>query len=159
MLAGSCARTCVLVSARFGDVPVLLRNSKDQNVEKPKNGKDGKNLLWVRSSLKLKPACLCQFAQAILSGQALSPLPVLSAAIAMIAAPTGFTGLFTGAGGLLNSIFPGASTVRQRRRASRQSHKSTETPDGRRIRRRDPWVLLERGLHLGTMTIGISGIS
>jgi hypothetical protein len=60
----------------------------------------------------------------------------------------GFTGLFSGAGGLLNFIFPGARTVGQRRRASRQSHKSTETPDGRRIRRRDPWVLLERGLHV-----------
>ncbi len=32
---------------RFGDVPVLLRNSKDQNVEKPEDGKGGKNLLGL----------------------------------------------------------------------------------------------------------------
>ncbi len=67
----------------------------------------------------IEPACLCQSAQAIPSVQALFPLPALSAAIAMIAARTGFTGPFSGAGGLLNSIFPGASTVGQRRRVSR----------------------------------------
>jgi hypothetical protein len=55
----------------------------------------------------------------------------LSAVIAMIAAPTGFTGPFSGAGGLLNSTFPRACTVGQGRSASRPSQKSTATPDGR----------------------------
>ncbi len=43
MQAGSCARTCVRV--RFGDVPVLLRNSKDQKVKKPKMEKVEKSCL------------------------------------------------------------------------------------------------------------------
>ncbi len=47
MQAGSCARTCVHVRVRFGDVPVLLRNSKDQKVGKQKDGKDGKILLGL----------------------------------------------------------------------------------------------------------------
>ncbi len=45
MLAGSCSRTCVLVRARFGDVPVLLRNKRFKTWRKPKDGKGGKNLL------------------------------------------------------------------------------------------------------------------
>jgi hypothetical protein len=80
------------------------------------------------------------------TAQPITLLGVLT--VLKIAAPTGFTGPFSGAGGLLNSIFPGACTVWQRQRASRQSHKSTGTPDWQRIRRRDPWVLLERGLHV-----------